>query len=763
MILLDSKHLPRRRSRPHFHHEVLTNRLPAGRVRIQLDDERGVRFDITDLVDLDSLSSIDESLEEDLTQFVHGDLDIPIRDPDGAVEQYFLRDPLAAGITVRILREKLFHGRRVWETVFGGVLDQPWSVEIDRKNRIVSAQFFSYSKLLEQTSAEGVGRQLTDVTGTVSASSDQVTLSDASEALVGDILVLTDSYATEEHEIESIVANVVTTTETWDTTFTDAPATLKKAFYRNKGIAFLAGELFREAGIEAYNIQLRDLGEDLLVSPGNWYGLQELGTTDFVRAWTVKDGIYRADQGLKGKTTPDAATEWSDVPGGVNVESLADWTPYQDTEPATFLDALDASKAADIFEIGSTRAEAAGQNGASRPCWDYLNGHIWEWDISSGNTRLWKDGVQEGGNIETSVGNSAVFIEHFPATDEVWYSRARNGGTLSTRVYDVSGASWTEISTTRAGKLRTLARIGLVAMHEHTDNITPTTTISFWDPTTQTVVHELTIPTPEAYVWTMRTDGEKIAMIYQTAGAVRLIVWAYPSWEVLAEYPLGATGDGDYGATGFIEARPFLTRMDVADGESHFMGVSGNTGTQFIVAPYYAGIVPLADFDGSSCAAALKDLAVLTLCQFGVRPEKVGYYRNRVFRAPEDAGAEISVDRPLSISEMPVWEGYRTRVEVAYRDVDANEGILVGGASGDSARTMEVDSPLVQTPAHAEWLAERLAAFFGKVRASHDLGSFETNTLHVADRIRVSGRRFLVTKASLDLKSRQQPLTVLEM
>jgi hypothetical protein len=172
--------------------------------------------------------------------------------------------------------------------------------------------------------------------------------------------------------------------------------------------------------------------------------------------------------------------------------------------------------------------------------------------------------------------------------------------------------------------------------------------------------------------------------------------------------------------------------------------------------------VPLADFEGLSCAAALKDLAVLCLCQFGVSPEKVGYFRNRVFLRPDEAPVQVIIDRPLSIAESPVWEGYRTRVEVAYTDTAGEDGTAVGGESGESARTMEVDSQLIQSRGHAEWLADRLAGFFGVIRASKEIEGIPVAAVHLADQVTVNGQVHFVIQSSLGLSRRRQGLTVVE-
>ncbi len=757
--LLQGPQAVRPRDRIRFHHDVKRVEVPAAEVLIYLEDDRGVRFDITDRVKLGDLSEIEESVEEDLTEFVHGDLELPIRDADGAVERYLVRDPLGSSIVVRVLRQRRYRGRLAWSTVFGGVLDQPWSIEINPKDQVVSVHAFSYHKLLEKASAETVGRQITGRTGTVSAGNAAVTLSSVTDIKVGDILVLTDAMATEEHEISLIQGSVATTTATWDNAFTAAVATLKKAFHRNKSIEFLAGELFKAAGVDAYFVELRDIEPNGFPSPANYDGIFNQGDYTESYSLTIRNAKLRSSNvtlliASRWYETPDPRTAWTSASGGVLHHG--DWTPYLASEPATILSMAGASKQADNRDIGSTKATSGGGNGQSRPAWDHAGGDVWEWDINTGNSRIFRNGVQEGAAIESGVGSSAIFLEYDSKFASVWYSRIKNDGTKSTRSGTTPFSGLTERSTTRAGKMRFLAQINVLAMHEYSSNTTPTTLISIWDqtkPFAQMVVKELTVPSPEVHMWTMRTDGEKVLVIYQTANQYRLLIWSYPSWEVIGDYALG----------GDAAKPPYLTRLTLPDGSSHFVGIPGKVSDMFVVAPYYAGVVPLADFEGQSCAAAMKDLATLALCQFQVTAEKVGMFRNRVFLSEADAGTILEMDRPLARARKPVWEGYRTRATVTYRDGAGVEGEFVGGETGDSARTIEVDSHLVSSQGHAEWLASRLAGFFGKIRASEEVDAFEATELHVGDRARMNGRPQLVIESALDLASRKQPLTLLEI
>jgi hypothetical protein len=75
---------------------------------------------------------------------------------------------------------------------------------------------------------------------------------------------------------------------------------------------------------------------------------------------------------------------------------------------------------------------------------------------------------------------------------------------------------------------------------------------------------------------------------------------------------------------------------------------------------------------------------------------------------------------------------------------------------------MEVDSQLIQSRGHAEWLADRLAGFFGVIRASKEIEGIPVAAVHLADQVTVNGQVHFVIQSSLGLSRRRQGLTVVE-
>ena len=116
----------------------------------------GVEIDISDRL-LGGVGSITQQLEEDFLELVHGDVQLEIDDWDDAIQQHF------AGVNPTDVYEVLIDRhvgmrRPRWRRLFRGILDLPWSLRFDLVEQTVSIQAFSFSKLLEASSAESVAR-----------------------------------------------------------------------------------------------------------------------------------------------------------------------------------------------------------------------------------------------------------------------------------------------------------------------------------------------------------------------------------------------------------------------------------------------------------------------------------------------------------------------------------------------------------------------------------------------------------------------------
>lgn len=228
------------------------------------------------------IDAMQEAAEEDLLELRHGDLGLQLADLDGAVEAFFHLVGPNSLFEVEVLRKRA--GRRVrWERVFAGVLELPWSLQYDRKDLTASVQAFSFSKLLENASAETVQRNVTGRTGSVTAAAQLVTVSDVTDLLPGDEITLRDDAEEETRTIATVGASSVTTTEPWDNTFASAALTLETPYHRDKSIAWLVDQLFTQAGIDEYDFDAQQLAS------GTPFGSRAPSDFATVNSWVAID------------------------------------------------------------------------------------------------------------------------------------------------------------------------------------------------------------------------------------------------------------------------------------------------------------------------------------------------------------------------------------------------------------------------------------------------------------------------------------------
>ena len=88
-------------------------------VSVIITDPNGTELDATGRIE--EVTRLSEGAEEDLLDFTHGDMDMELSDPDGAVEKFFLGATPDDEYSVTVHRET---GKRrpKWELVWAGVV-----------------------------------------------------------------------------------------------------------------------------------------------------------------------------------------------------------------------------------------------------------------------------------------------------------------------------------------------------------------------------------------------------------------------------------------------------------------------------------------------------------------------------------------------------------------------------------------------------------------------------------------------------------------
>ncbi|HOC18432.1 MAG TPA: hypothetical protein PKK95_09200, partial [Vicinamibacterales bacterium] len=335
--------------------------------RVTLTTPDGLVHDLTDRTDLDSFGQITEELEEDLGLLTHSDMDVEFFDEDGVVSG-LLEGAVRGQVFELVVERETGLAEPQWKRVFAGVLDVPGSIHQTEGAGTVSLQVFAYSKLLELHSAEAVRRTVEDRTGTVSAGSRTVTVSDTTDLAAGDEITLDGGGESETQTIRTVDSSTqVTTLETWTNAFTAAPLTLETPYYRSQSVTTLAGRLAAEAGLTDVHVDIaQQLAELPFPTDMNDTGLPS-GSPAGLLERSSDIAVYA------GGNRYDAADQQSGFTGAGADTVKCDWRPYALTEPATL------------------RAASGSDTGGR--AWDYAGGDYYELALVGSDLKLRKNGV----------------------------------------------------------------------------------------------------------------------------------------------------------------------------------------------------------------------------------------------------------------------------------------------------------------------------------------------------------------------------------
>jgi len=707
---------------------------------------------VTERIVKGGLGTIAQATEVDFLQLAHGDVDLEIDNFDDALSQFFAGLDPADRYDVLIDR-KVGTRRPMWQRVFGGVLDLPLSLSSEARTRVMRLQAFSYSKHAERFSAETVKRNVTGrtLTSTVSAGSATVNVSSTTDILVGDEIEITDADDRESHVVLRIVSGTqLITTETWDNTFlSGSPVELLTPYLRNKGIAFLAGELFDAAGIDSQAITIEhERATAPIATPISTDGwpLQTSGDLATGRGWTVRNGKLL---GLPTASDPDdreiadPRSTWVDQ----NIQTfILDWTPYLDIEPGThptwaFIELADGIQAPD-YSIPDT------------------------WYAVTGGGGIWNLNLVAGG-LQTLIQNfgadvATITVEVVPTDPgNIWVSQVSTAAKTMTRYWD--GAIFTTIEAAMGGTLRYIRRLNVVALHERNAsaggaNPTYTTNLHLYNVTSRTKQRTITVPTG-LFARTLRAFGTFIAGLYTFGPTTRCRVWDL-DWKQVADYEVAQRG---VPITGVGRDEAFLTVFtEPVTLKEEACGFAGNS--MFVLATSYAGVIPYADFEGLSVAGALVELAKPAGAYIEIDEYGVGAIRSRLTEDAQRRDVALVIDEPLSLKAIPIWEFYRTSAIVSGRTEAGDDIEELAGDTGDSANRIEISGPLITTPSVAQAIGNEYVSILNqKVRQAEPTVCEVDDLIRVFDYVEMDGSRWLVVQASLKPDGRTYDLKLVEV
>lgn len=700
-------------------------------LRVTVVGPDGIEHDITDRT-TSGVGTLTQEVEEDLLEFVHDDIDLEIDDADGWARDYF--GAARAGDVYRITVERET-GRRSpkWERVFSGVLDAPASVSWNHRERTVSVQVFSASKLLEFSTAENIKRTIEGRTGTVSAGSATVTLSSSADFAVGDEITLEGGGKRETQTIKRIdTATQVTTEVAFDSAFTSADVILETPYYRGRGVAELAAEVFETAGISSYQISIeQELAAVPFPTGLNTEGLPEttpgsvLESADEIKVYTggKRYGATSITSGFDD--------EGADSP-------RVDWRPYKTSEPATLRVA------------------------ASNRVWDHDSGDYFDLEVSGIDLILKKNGallatIETGDAGADSVSYEFLGLEWHEGLSEVWVAWASASTylgppALTTRQRATVRVDSTSGTVTPFSALycalryvAALSRMAVLPFFYSSGALLDLYQVGLYDGAS---LSETLERADDVDLSTLRAMGDHLLALHRASGT-RVAIWRHDSGELVADH-LVTESSGAHAATVFD-----------AGGTAVPAYVGYAAGTWFVASTASSNVIAYADFEGASCGEALKQLAIASAAVIRVDEYGTGYLVGRsTARSVFGLYARTIQEPALERETRAVWDEYRTSVSVVGRRENGEEFERIVGAGGDSAKRFEIDAALVSSEGLADALGQQyLDVLAREVREETvTIEEPEDGPIRVLEIVRLDGRDHLTLFVETDLVERTQQL-----
>lgn len=733
----------------------------------------GSRYDISERMDLGDLDELTESLEEELLLLTHGDMDLSLDDRDGFLEGLFSN--AQPGDVWRVELDALRAKRRVkYERLFLGVLQVPFSIQIDRRDKVFQVQAFSFSKILEQTSAETISRSLSDnAFATIGAGSTTMTVDDTSQLRVDDELKVFDTENSQVFTVQSVTdSETMQVTPSSQHAFTNASVELGTPFFRHQSISTLADQLFAAAGITDFRLLAEAIeGTSPFSSPWQPDGLpaaQQIGGLAPEAPALVEMGC-KVGSVNTGFTSDGPTEDWVNAGAASYIQ---DWTPYYETEPGT----VNRNPTPDVG-VHQLESNIAGPvfDGVGDRWWTYIKpgsgGQVWLQKNAIDQVQLGSTGITTShvSYLEWHPGNNRIYLSStgvifgFPTSGDIsaqWMLRYYAGGSLTT-LYD-SGLLVLPIPAPYpyGGPIRYLQRLGALAVKSAGAfgfNLSP---IKLYK--NDVIIGELEDSTGNIHVWSMREFDRYIAALYVQGEETRCRCWDNETLQVAADFKV-ADGDDVW--------MNYLTRVQITSDREALVGVVqsevGAIPRPFIISTFYDGVIAYADFEGQSCAAALRDLAILTLSHLHVDRHGTGIIQSR--------GSVLGAfnEEPTELPDPDEWthnpwaqDFYRTSAVITGKEPTGQREDIeaLAGDTGDSANRLEISSQLIQTEGAAQAIGSAYSEFFSKERSVEEITLTDPGTIHhVLDLVRLQGQLYKVLEATYDAETGEQDLKLLQM
>lgn len=715
----------------------------------------GTEYDWTTRALGDKFSTVSETIEEDVLEFVHSDISVTLDDKDEVVSALLM----AIGATDK-WRCEIWRDPAMSTLVWSGTIDAT-TVSRDYSDETVTFTAYSHSKLLDLTSAEDVKRVITGITGTTTADSVNLTVNDGTELLIDDEVQMTQGTTKEKRRIATKSGNTFTVTEAWKTAFTAAPLTLETPYYRDKTPDFLARRLFEQAGIGVVNTRL----DTLSIADPFPARMNSNGLTRRAVDCVSKRGSYIA-------VFENLASYYASNPtvgftaGSYTPVQPSDWTPYTGTEPGTNFNIGAQDNGEYVTGNQSTYKFYLGVFSQAGPSFttDYLriynnNGTTTnyqdvassQWNNESGDNPTWET------SLEYNATESRLWVS-YKATK--WDGSA---GPSGCKAYTTTLGDGTTRPVTGGNKLR-FAYVGphMVEFGANYINLraaaTPYGTAGILE-------HRGNLVS-----WTFRRiyfDSKTYFCCIQRRDAATfgkyewyLILWDYTTGAVVTETKIteGYALSRCYGSV-------WYDPVGVDDVYTGYVELEEVGGMYFYLTKSTSISIPYADFKGKSCAEAMRELAMSTGSIIWVDRNKQGYFIGRNSLAAQFNAAPVTISDPIKKVRKRFWEWYRTSCLVTGRspvtDIEFKE---LAGDTGNTQWRIEVDASFVSTPGLARALAQNYVNFLDNANSQYDVVVVEPTSGPVVlfNRVTLDAVTYRVLRTQNDYSVGEQALTLVQ-
>jgi hypothetical protein len=602
-----------------------------------------------------------------------------------------------------------------------------------------------------------------------STSGTTLTLNTTQGLLPGDVFHLTDQVNSEDVTVKQVTsATVITTTATIAHSYAaGSAATLSTPFYRYKAIDPLARELFNAAGISVAEVKLQNSQfSNLGPSPVNPTGLPTFsGLNPAYTCPAQRNGreyLTLLVDGTHYQASPDVA--W--VKEDATIRAWVDWSPYF----------VQASAGPAIVPRTPSAAEANNTTDADP--------HICGWDLRGATMLMYRmqgagaghlryTGSTDGTTWATPADSDVALnpaipglnartnnddwgVEFDPVRNQVlaWNT---NGSPDTLQLYDVATGVWTNLLLADDtgyvhGGFRYCADLDLFIGLRSTAakgpafqviayrgaarqwvRAFPTCLIQTGPGVLNYPTHSLRYVNGSLYC-VLIADGN--AQLLRTSDQFRSFVIRPIMSPSTNARTFGGRVNGAYQIAAYTAAPNWAPH---------------------IAAPFYAGVIPYADFTGLSVSQALQNLAVLTNAVAWVDDDMQGHF---VARDLLPVGPLLAIDdRVNQRIDVHLWDQANQYVTVSGGQVQASAGVADFSRNG-----LSVNSPLVPNAAFAQALADSYYAFYSKQRRMLEtvLADRDGTIYQGLDRVTLDGIRYMVYESNHDLTGDQVSVQLLE-